>query len=316
MSRRRNARSLGESELIIRIRHWLGDVSPPPPEGIGDDCAVIGSGSKRGLVTVDSMVAGLHFSTTAPPAAVGAKLLKRNLSDIAAMGGIPRDAVVALALSGGQSETWLAAFFRGLGRCARQYGVRIVGGDCSETNGPLVATLTLFGDAPPRPLIRSNARAGDFLYVTGTLGGSILGKHLRFAPRLEEGRWLAGRRSVHAAIDLSDGLGKDAVALLRPHTRAIVDPQALPVSAAGKRYARNIRRNPTDCAINDGEDYELLFAAGSREHGRLTKAWRRRFSTRLTCIGRVESQRRATPDICFSPPLPAGIEARGHVHFR
>jgi len=316
MKRPRNASSLGEAELIVRIHRWLGDASPPPPAGIGDDCAVVGLSSKRRLLTVDPVVAGKHFSATTPPAEVAAKLLKRNLSDIAAMGGIPRQAVVALAIPGGQSEAWLAAFFRSLGRCARKYGVKIVGGDCSETNGPFVATLTLLGDAPTRPLIRGNARPGDLLYVTGKLGGSILGRHLRFEPRLEEGRWLAGRREVHAAMDLSDGLGKDAVALLRPGTRAVIDLLALPVSAAAKRYAKETSRHAIDCAINDGEDYELLIAAAHRYHDRLTTAWRRRFPTPLTCIGRVEKQRMPVPSVCFSPPLPAGISVQGHVHFR
>lgn len=316
MKRRRSTGFPGETELITRIRRWLGDVAPPAPEGIGDDCAVIRSVAKQQLLTVDPVVAGIHFSATTPPAAVGAKLLKRNLSDIAAMGGTPRYAVVALAIPADQTEAWLAGFIRGLARCARQFGVAIVGGDCSATTGPLIATLTLLGDAPKRPLRRGQARPGDRLYVTGKLGGSILGRHLHFVPRLPEGQWLTRRHEVHAAMDLSDGLGKDAVALLRPGTRAVIDPQTLPVSVATQRHARKTSRLPIDCAINDGEDYELLFAASGREHARLTLAWCRRFSTLLTCIGRVEKQRAMTPSVCFSPSLPAGVEPRGHVHFR
>jgi len=316
MKRRHKVSSRDETVLIVQIRRWLGRVSPPPPTGIGDDCAVVRASAKHQLLTVDPVVAGVHFLPETPAATVAAKLLKRNLSDIAAMGGVPRQAVIALAIPTDQPNAWLEAFFRSLGRCARRNGVNIVGGDCSETSGPLVATLTLLGDSPTRPLLRNQARAGDLLYVTGSLGGSILGRHLRFAPRLKEGQWLARRREVHSAMDLSDGLGKDAVALLRPGTRVVIDPRTLPISPAARRHARETSRDPIDCALNDGEDYELLFAAAGRKHARLAQAWRRRFTTRLTCIGRVESHRSRDPAVCFSPPLPPDIEVRGHVHFR
>lgn len=315
MKRGRSSEHLDETRLIERIRRWLGDASPAAPEGIGDDCAVVRA-SKSQLITVDPVVAGIHYSDKTPAAAIAAKLLKRNLSDIAAMGGTPRHAVISIALPPRHSLKWLQNFFRGLARCARRYHVQIVGGDCTATSGPFVASLTLLGDAPRRPLTRTTARAGDRLYVTGTLGGSLLGRHLRFEPRLSEGQWLAAQPHVHAAVDLSDGLGKDLGAILSPGSMAVVDTNALPASTAAKKLARTTARDLLDCVLNDGEDYELLFASSTGHHEHLTSQWRKRFATPLTCIGTVERHRRGRPEVRFEPPLPSHVRVHGHIHFR
>jgi thiamine-monophosphate kinase len=194
--------SLGEENLIRAIRRWLGNASPRAPFGIGDDCAVLPATRGRQLITVDPVIYGRHFDDSVPPEAVGAKLLKRNLSDIAAMGGRPVAAVLAITLDAAVSARWLERFYRGLAAAARTYRVAIVGGDVAEGRGTVAASLTLLGTATgPRILTRTGARAGDWIYVTGVLGRSrTTGHHYRFTPRLAEGasagteRFRRGRR--------------------------------------------------------------------------------------------------------------------------
>ncbi len=281
--------ALGERRLIAKLREWLGPANPPAPFGIGDDCAVLpASGKRRLLVTTDPVIYGRHFDDTLPPAAAAEKLLKRNLSDIAAMGGIPRSAVVSLALPRRVSIAWIRGFYRALGRCARAHGVAIAGGDVAEADGMLGAFLTLLGEAAgPRVLTRRGARIGDWIYVTGSLGGSILGKHHRFTPRLAEGRWLAARREVRCLMDLSDGLAKDLLELVPAGTKPALAADSIPLSRAARQLARRDGRTALDHALSDGEDFELLFAIAARaDRAALERAWRSRFSTALTCIGR------------------------------
>ena len=250
----------GELALIALIRRWLGDASPRSPFGIGDDCAVIPPAKNQQLVTTDPVIYGQHFDDSVPPRAVGAKLLKRNLSDIAAMGGRPGTAVVALALAPDTSVTWLRGFYRGLADCARRHGVKIVGGDI--TQGPagfFGAFLTLHGESTgPRVVTRGGAMPGDRIYVTGTLGGSLLGHHFNFTPRLTEGAWLAKRKEVCAMMDVSDGLAKDLEALTPAGLAPALWAAAIPISVAARRCARQTMQGPIFHALGDGEDYELL----------------------------------------------------------
>jgi thiamine-monophosphate kinase len=311
-------RALGEEGLIGKVRSWLGAACPPAPVGIGDDCAVLPAARRRArqLLTVDPVIRGRHFDDTVPPAVVAAKLLKRNLSDVAAMGGVPRHAVVALAAPPDLAVAWLRDFFRGLGRAARRFEVQIVGGDCVETDGLLGVWLTLTGEAPRRPLTRTGARLGDLLFVTGALGGSRLGHHVRFTPRLEEGRWLAARADVRAAIDLSDGLAKDARALVPPGAGVMLHPCHVPISAAARRLAKQSGRPALEHACSDGEDYELLFAVGPRTAEALVVAWHRRFETPLSCIGRIGARKKGVAEVRFVPPPDREIRLRGYEHFR
>ncbi|MFZ9836968.1 MAG: thiamine-phosphate kinase [Opitutaceae bacterium] len=295
--------ALGEGGLIAAIRRWLGNTCPPAPAGIGDDCALLPRARGRGLLTVDPVIFGRHFDATVPPAAVGAKLLKRNLSDIAAMGGRPRAAVVSLCLDRATRVPWLRAFHRGLAATARRYGVALVGGDVAEAPGVLIATLTLLGETDaPRVLTRTGARAGDWIAVTGRLGGSLAsGHHHRFTPRLAEGRWLARRPEVRSMMDVSDGLAKDLAALTPRGTRPDLDPAAIPR-----------RRGCTlAAALGDGEDYELLCTLRARaDLPSLRRAWRRRFPTvPLTIIGRLGRQ-------SALDPTPAAPPVTGYEHLR
>jgi thiamine-monophosphate kinase len=293
--------ALGERALITAIRRWLGTASPPAPQGIGDDCAVLAPSRYPQLVTVDPVIYGEHFNDSIPPRAVAAKLLKRNLSDLAAMGAQPRAAVVALALAPNVSTRWLEAFYRGLARTSRSYLVPIVGGDIARHTGGLVATLTLIGEARgPRALTRTGTRSGDWIYVTGALGGSLpSGRHHRFTPRLAEGAWLAARPEVRAMLDISDGLAKDLPALAPRQATAWINPTAVP-----RHRGCDLR-----AALEDGEDYELVFTVAARtNHAAFAAAWANTFQTRLTCIG------------CFANRAPAGYISlqgfHGYEHLR
>lgn len=304
--------SLGETKLIRAIRGWLGAANPAAPRGIGDDCAVLEGHRGKQLVTVDPVVFGRHFDETMSAADVGAKLLKRNLSDIAAMGGRPTAAVVALATDSGLKIEWLAAFYRGLSRAALQYGVSIVGGDVTGAPaGTFVAALTLLGvSSGSRVLTRTGARIGDRIYVTGALGGSLLGGHLHFEPRLKEGAWLAKRAEVRSMMDVSDGLAKDLHSLTPAGARADLHTDRIPVSKEALQSARKSGRSPIAHALCDGEDYELVFSLrASADFEKFERAWRKTFRTPLTCVGVFTKQSAAV--------LPGHVnlnDFRGYEH--
>jgi thiamine-monophosphate kinase len=294
----------GEEKLIRAIRGWLGNVSPRAPFGIGDDCAVLPPSRGRQLITVDPVIYGRHFDDSVRPRDVAAKLLKRNLSDIAAMGGRPVAAVLGLTLDARVSRRWLEQFYRGLAALARKYRVAIIGGDIAQADGVVAASLTLLGEASgPRVLTRTGARPGDWIFVTGRLGGSLAsGHHFRFTPRLAEGQWLARRGEVRAMMDVSDGLAKDLHALTPAGCRPALEPACLPC-----RRGADVR-----AALTDGEDFELVLAvAGPADRAALAQAWRRSFPrTPLTCIGRFAR----------GPKTPAGAfdlsAYRGYEHLR
>jgi len=288
-TRRGSVASMGEEALIRSIRLWIGAASPKAPAGIGDDCAVIRPARGRELLTVDPLIYGIHFDSRVPARAAGAKLLKRNLSDVAAMGGRPRAALVALALDGRVSLAWLAEFYKGLARESRRHGVPIVGGDVARLDGSFVATLALTGEAAGRVLSRTGSRAGDWIYVTGSLGRSLAtGHHYLFEPRLAEGAWLARQSEVRAMMDVSDGLAKD----LRALTPGGATP-ALFATILPRRAGASVRE-----ALCGGEDYELVFSVSSRaRRAALENSWRRAFPrTRLTCIGRFVRSGAVPPD--------------------
>lgn len=296
--------TLGEEKLIAAIRRWLGSASPRAPFGIGDDCAVLPASRHRQLITVDPVIFGRHFDASIPPRAVGEKLLKRNLSDLAAMGGSPTAAVLALTLDAHTSLVWLEQFYRGLAACARRYRVPIVGGDIAQADGTVAASLTLLGEATAaRVVTRTGARRGDWIYVTGELGASLPTRHhVTFTPRLAEGAWLARQSAVHAMMDVSDGLAKDLRALTPRGTVPALSPSALPLRAGADLRA----------ALTDGEDYELVFALAARtDRAKFSAAWMRAFPrTRLSCIGSLVPPRL----------IPAGnlnlADYRGYEHLR
>ena len=282
---------LGETQLIKQILSWLGTVNPTTPNGIGDDCAVLNPIREgQQLLTTDSISYGHHFDDSIAPENVGAKLIKRNLSDIAAMGGIPGSAVLALLCSPDVSIDWLKGFFTGIRETCTRYSVSLVGGDISTLKETAFsAVLTLNGHVT-KPKLRTSSQLNDSIYVTGTLGGSILGKHYLFEPRLAEGQWLCEQPECHAMMDLSDGLGKDLQALLPANASAHLFLDQIPLSNAANELAKTSGLEELEHAFCDGEDYELLFTmAANANRSEFEKNWQQRFpDTKLTYIGNIK----------------------------
>lgn len=308
----------GESAFIREFLAHLGSACPPSPLGPGDDTAVLPVSDYRRLVTADPVVFDQHFTSEARPVDVAAKLIRRNLSDIAAMGGQPEAAVLSMSLNPETSRRWLRLFGRALGREARRFGVAIIGGDCSQTHGPSGFFMTLIGRAHrTRVLTRVGAVEGDSIYVTGSLGGSILGRQYRFMPRLEEGRWLVGRQAVHSMIDVSDGLGKDLLELIPDALAASLETRALPVAPAARKRARTSGLTPLAHAIQDGEDFELLFTVSSRiDPDRFSTDWKKQFRTRLSRIGTLIKRPTDGSPIQLDA-MPSGFTlGPGYEHFR
>ncbi|MBA3652217.1 MAG: thiamine-monophosphate kinase, partial [Chthoniobacterales bacterium] len=194
-------RELGEEQLLAQIA-VSGSLSRQVVGGVRDDCAVLKTAAKgKGwlLLKTDAVVEGIHFSVSAPAAAVGWKAMMRPLSDIAAMAGQPLFAMITLALPGETEVSWVKALYQGLRRAAARFEVEIVGGETTATTGSKVIAVTLSGRVDAgRCVFRSAGKVNDVLFVTGRLGGSIAGRHLKFTPRLDEARWLASHFAVHA----------------------------------------------------------------------------------------------------------------------
>jgi len=230
--------------------------------GIGDDAAVLRRRHDRLVMCCDPVVEGVHFVADTPPALVGRKAVNRNLSDLAAMGAVPDWLQVSLVFPRTQTSRQLMSLLGGIRRAAAAAGCVVVGGDTASSDGPLVVTVSAYGHLQGRALTRSRAKAGDTLHVTGPLGGSILGHHLRFRPALREGQWLAGQAAVAAAMDVSDGLILDLQTMLEasrgPRTRLGAELYAdqIPI----RRAARQLKGDPLQHALRDGEDHVLLWA--------------------------------------------------------
>jgi len=274
-------RELGEDRLIARlVLH--ARARPDVIAGPGDDCAVVVlPGEKRLLLLkTDSVVEKVHFSPNEKPGAVGWKAMMRTLSDFAAMSGLPQYALVTLIAPAEREAGWVTRLYQGLQRAADRFTVAIVGGETSSTSGPLIVSVSAVGLVErARCVWRNGGRAGDILFVTGRLGGSGRSRHLKFMPRLEEARWLTENFRIHAMMDLSDGLGADLPRLAKASGVGFaLEEEALP---------RTRGCSITD-AINDGEDYELLFALSPNDADVLGKKWRQKFPRLpLTRIGHL-----------------------------
>jgi thiamine-monophosphate kinase len=295
---------IGEFGLIEKIRKAApqgGGVRA----GIGDDAAWVASGGADLLVTADLLIENVHFDLRWTSFyALGYKTLAVNLSDIAAMGGIPAYLTLSLAIPARFRSEDIEEFYRGVRALAVRSGVSVVGGDTSSA-GRFFVSAALIGRAPYKPVLRSGARAGDDLYVTGTLGDSALGlkllkkksrrrdatylmrRHNYPTPRLRAGALLAQKRLATAMIDLSDGLLQDLGHICKAsRVGAEIREEALPLSPA----YRKISGGDTALALGGGEDYELLFTARPRARETLERL-KTRLGVRLTRIGRCVDAR-------------------------
>lgn len=307
-----SAGMLGESALIERIHEWLGEATPPTPRGMGDDCAV--TDGRANLLTCDSLVYMRHFDDECPPDLVGAKLLKRNISDIASMGGIPSEAVVAMFLPKDTSIKWLEGFARGLAKCALDYSTLIVGGDIAESP-TLAMTLTLTGRAR-RPLTRGTGGDGDVLFVSGPLGGSIKGHHLTFTPRVEQGMFLSMMPEVTACMDLSDGLAKDAPSLAGANLSAALNVDDIPPSNELLEICQDHPEEMPAHILCDGEDYELLFSVKPEAADALEAAWEDRFGGPVFRIGHLVKRENNGPRLIDENTGEPLAQHHGYEHLR
>lgn len=266
---------------------------PPCPESVvvppGDDCAAIRwHDHTLMLLAVDQIVGNRHYISegreATPPELAGRKLLARNISDIAAMGGKPRFCLLGAAFKKGRQDEWLNAFYDGIIETAREYGIAMIGGDYASTPHDDVASLTIIGEVPDDQVVcRKGAKPGDWLCMTGTCGNSFAtGHHLTFTPRCKEGLWLAQQHCAKAMIDISDGLLLDASRICR-------------MSACGLKL--NLPEIPLRTpettiqqGLGDGEDFELLFAVSEEKLQRLLQQWPFP-ETKLTPIGRFTDVR-------------------------
>jgi len=274
---------VSELDLIRWIRGRIGKRAGRIIVDSGDDAAVLKGGRGHLLFKTDSVIDGVHFdSRTARPEEIGHKALARCLSDIGAMGCYPTFAVVAMMIPRNAREAWIKRLLTGLDRTARAFDTAVVGGDVATHAGKLAINVALLGETRGlAPIRRSGARIGDAIAVTGPLGGSIRGKHLRFTPRVREGIELNRRFEIHSMIDVSDGLATDIGHLCEEsRVGAVVDETRVPIAPA----ARRLDGLPLDHALFDGEDYELLFTLPPTEAVRVEKAKRGKVIGQISAI--------------------------------
>jgi thiamine-monophosphate kinase len=258
--------------------HWLRDRLPPHPLlrlGIGDDAAVLDMrGAAECVVTVDALMDGVDFRLEQiDPRRAGRKALAVNLSDLAAMAAEPLAGVIALVLPKTGGRELAVELYEGMLPLAEKYGLAIAGGDTNSWDGPLVISITLLGKVTPRgPLRRGGAKAGDRILATGAFGGSIVGRHLDFEPRIAEALLLNERYDLHAGIDVSDGLSLDLSRMAEESgCGALLELGRIPIADDARRLAleRSDGSSPLDHALADGEDFELLLAVPPDESQRI-----------------------------------------------
>ncbi len=297
-----NVGALGEDRLLDQILLQLPRGKTRKVSALaGDDCAVLDTpcSNKHLVLKTDCVVEGVHFARGTNALDVGWKAMMRPLSDFAATSALPQFALITLIIPQKTNAAWVKQLYRGLRRAASRFDVRMVGGETSNTPGPIAISVSVAGFVEKnRAVSRRGGKPGDDLFVTGRLGGALKQKHLKFIPRIAESRWLTRNFSVHAMMDLSDGLGSDLPRLARAsHVGFGIKFEKLPI-------ARGANIND---AISEGEDYELLFAVSPHDSDQLQREWRGKFrKSLLTRIGLLTRESKIE-----NRKLP-----RGYIHFQ
>lgn len=300
---------IGEFGLIERIRSRYRYDDEDIVVGIGDDCAVLRRGNILEVITTDCLVEGTHYKTGwLKMSDVGWKALAVNVSDIAAIGGIPKHALVTLFLPDSMSLKHVDEIYDGLDQCSKKMGVSIVGGDIVRTEGPFAISITLAGNCERDELVlRSGARPGDLIVVTDCLGEAALGLCLlesgkfdnssqaiekcierfkRPMPRLSESRKIIEKLSPTAMIDLSDGLLSDLWHLVESSgVGARIDADSIPIGQGVLEFYDS-QQEALSRAISGGEDYELLFTIPAGMKDKLEEV-EREIRVKLSCIGEI-----------------------------
>ncbi len=332
--------SLGEFGLIDRIRSQIPGYGPDVVVGIGDDVAVLKLSEGRYLLaTCDIQVEGVHFlRDKITPYQLGRKAAAINLSDIAAKGGSPRHMLISLALPPDTAIEFVDELYRGLLDEANRAGASIVGGNLARSSGGVVVDIMLLGEVEAdQVLLRSGARVGDRILVTGSLGRSaaglalllhpevqvedeqaqeVLAAHLTPTPRSRVGLVIARTQAATAMLDLSDGLASDLGHICEASlVGARVDGERVPISAATRAVATQVGRDPLHLALFGGEDYELLFTAPADRAPALAAVVQRETGTPVTDVGEIVAasagRMLVLPDGMEMPLAPGGWD-----HFR
>lgn len=326
-----------EGEFVQWLRGLAPRASKRVRMGVGDDAAVVRVARDRDLVlTADLSIEGVHFTARLhPPRSVGHRALARSLSDIAAMGGIPRFALISVALPRGVSRAWVEEFYRGAMDLAARYRVEVIGGDTSIVRRTAMIDVTLAGEVPRgRGLLRSGARPGDLIFVSGRLGLSARGleilksqagkskrnrgeapdgpetaaavkAHLYPEPRCPLGRWLQRAGIPSALMDISDGLSTDLMRMCEASgVGATVDAARIggPLGVTPEHSLK--------LALNGGEDYELLFAVHARKAAKLPQTYH---GIPLRCIGRMRRSRDVL--LVHQDGIQSPLAPEGYDHF-
>ncbi len=299
---------LGERRLLARIRERLGDaasLSAAVVIGIGDDAAVVApTRNALTVLTTDAQVEGVHFDRRySSPADIGVRAMAVNLSDLAAMGAVPRWVLLSFALPANFLVEDVDLIAEGIGAVARDHNVVVVGGNLTRSPGPLIIDITAVGEVRPRrALTRSGARPGDELYVSGTIGGSAAGlemlragsqahpqcieSHRRPSARVRLGVAVSQARAVRAAMDLSDGLADALLQVAQASNCGVeIDADALPIEPGARQWWEANGIDAVSAALTGGDDYELLLAIPRAWRGRLRHARVRVAEPPLTKIG-------------------------------
>ena len=245
-------REIGEDRLLDELLPDL-PLAKSVVHGPGDDCAVVETRDRRNFLVLktDCVVAGVHFLATANALDIGWKAMMRPLSDFAATSAVPQFALITLIAPEQTKVEWVEELYRGLRRAAKRFKVSIVGGETSSTPGPMAISVSVVGFVErDRCVSRGGGKVGDDLFVTGRLGGAMKQKHLQFVPRIAESRWLTKNFSIHAMMDLSDGLGADLPRLARASRVGFtVETENLPLTRGATDRRRNFRRRRLRIAL-------------------------------------------------------------------
>ena len=330
-------RELGEFALLARLQRRLKRTDAPLViRGIGDDCAVLRPADGHDLlVTTDTQEEGVHFRRDwSTPEDIGWRCLAVNVSDIAAMGGVPLGAVVALSLPETVAVAFVEAMYDGMSALAEAYDCPIIGGNISKSAERLSVTITVLGSTPrDGAAYRASARAGDGIWVTGDLGGAkaglealihpravaelptgaVLSRYRRPQPRLREALFLR-QRGAHSLIDLSDGLSSDLAHVCEASgIGARLHADRIPISDATKKVAGALDLDPLTWALHGGEDFELCLTVSPDVAASLEQGFRKRFDCPLTRIGTIQTGAGVT--LCHSDGGEVPLIAGGYDHF-
>jgi thiamine-monophosphate kinase len=347
VANRKAKSAIQEFPLIRALARRFACRAPGLIQGIGDDAAVVEPTSETWWhITTDLLAEGIHFDfTTASPQSIGYRAGMANLSDLAAMGAVPRYMVVSLAIPTTLKPSHIVKIYSGLMKACRRDRVALIGGDTSASKAGLFLNITLIGTTPAQQaLFRHGAQVGDLIYVTGTLGDSLaglrivmplhatprsrkqrialstlhqrflVGRHFQPTARVAEGLWLNRQRLASAAIDLSDGLSGDLRHLCEAsRVGAEIELDKLPISTACQAYGKITGCSPVQLALTGGEDYELLFTAAPSSRSTIEQQAKTR-GYRVTCIGTIRPKRFGIQMSSGGKRAPLPVTSYEHFH--